>query len=355
KALRAEVVLANTYHLYMQPGEKIVKAAGGLAKFMSWEGPTITDSGGFQVFSLGAAFGKTISKFVKEEAPREEGVAIYDQEVASQHGQLAVIDDEGVSFTSHLDGSLHRFTPERSVEIQHDLGADIFFAFDECTSPMEPYDYQREAMERTHRWAERSLKTHRQNIDASKRQALFGIVQGGRHEDLRRESAREIARLGFDGIGIGGSFSKEDMRGALAAAVGELPEELPRHFLGIGEPGDILEGIANSIDLFDCVAATRIGRHGSIYTKHGIIHLRNGQFRDDFSPLDPETPIPGTETFTRAYVSHLVRSGEMTGSIICSMHNVGFILDLVAGAREAILDDRFDEYREEFTRRYYHS
>lgn len=351
--LGAEVVLANTYHLYLQPGEEIVKKAGGLAKFMGWNGPTITDSGGFQVFSLGAAFGKTISKFVKEDVPQEEAIAVFDEDVASQHGQLAVIDDEGVSFTSHLDGSLHRFTPERSVEIQHALGADIFFAFDECTSPTEPYEYQREAMERTHRWADRSLKTHRHNIDANKKQAIFGIVQGGRHEDLRKESAREIASLGFDGIGIGGSFSKEDMRGALSAAVSELPEELPRHFLGIGEPGDILEGIANGMDMFDCVAPTRIGRHGSIYTKKGIIHLRNGEYRDDFTPLDPETIIPGTEPFTRAYVSHLVRSGEMLGSVIASTHNLGFILNLVAGARQAILDGRFDKYRADFVNGFY--
>lgn len=353
-ALGAEVVLANTYHLYLAPGEKIVKDAGGLGTFMGWEGPTMTDSGGFQVFSLGAAFGKTISKFTKGEVTeKEDQLAVYDESVASQHGQLAVIDDEGVSFTSHHDGSLHRFTPERSVEIQHALGADMFFAFDECTSPTEPYEYQREAMERTHRWAERSLKAHRQNIDANKKQALFGIVQGGRHEDLRRESAREIAAMGFDGIGIGGSFSKEDMRSALAAAVGELPEELPRHFLGIGEPGDILEGIANGMDLFDCVAATRIGRHGSIYTKRGIIHLKGERFKDDFTPLDPETAVPGTETFTRAYVAHLIRSGEMLGSVICSMHNIGFILQLVQGARQAILDGRFDDYRADFVRDFY--
>lgn len=346
-ALGAEVVLANTYHLYLQPGEKIVQDAGGLGKFMGWKGPTMTDSGGFQVFSLGAAFGKTISKFVKAEAPEEDTVAVYDENVASQHGQLAVIDDEGVSFTSHHDGSLHRFTPERSVEIQHALGADIFFAFDECTAPTEPYEYQREAMERTHRWAERSLKAHRQNIEANKKQALFGIVQGGRHEDLRKESAREIASLGFDGIGIGGSFSKEDMKGALAAAVGELPEGLPRHFLGIGEPGDILEGIAGGMDLFDCVAATRLGRHGSIYTKHGVIHLKNEKYRSDFTPISV-----GSE-FTRAYVSHLLRSGEMLGASIASAHNVGFILDLVAGARQAILDGRFDEYRADFVLNFY--
>ncbi len=353
-ALGAQVVLANTYHLYLQPGEKIVKSAGGLAQFMNWNGPTMTDSGGFQVFSLGAAFGKTISKFVKSDASQEEALTMYDEEVASQHGQLAIIDDEGVTFTSHLDGSLHRFTPERSVEIQHTLGADMFFAFDECTSPTAQHAYQREAMERTHRWAERSLKAHRQKLPTAYclPQAIFGIVQGGRFEDLRRESAREIASLGFDGIGIGGSFSKEDMRGALQAAVAELPEELPKHFLGIGEPSDILEGIVNGMDLFDCVAPTRIGRHGSIYTKRGIIHLKGEKYRSDFSPLDPETPVSGVEGFTRAYVAHLVRSGEMLGSIICSMHNVGFILQLVSGARQAILDGRFDEYRTDFLHDY---
>jgi queuine tRNA-ribosyltransferase len=365
--LGADVVLANTYHLYLQPGEKIVQGAGGLGKFMGWGGPTMTDSGGFQVFSLGAAFGKTISKFVKADAPQEESVAVYDEDVASQHGQLAIIDDEGVSFTSHIDGSLHRFTPERSVEIQHALGADIFFAFDECTSPTAEYAYQKEAMERTHRWAARSLRAHKtmeyEKMKAglpaeasSRRQAIFGIVQGGRHEDLRRESARAIAELGFDGIGIGGSFSKEDMRGALHAAVEELPEELPKHFLGIGEPGDILEGISNGMDLFDCVAPTRIGRHGSIYTRRGIIHLTGEKFKNDFDPLDGEVRTSDvlTSGFTRAYVAHLIRSKEMLGAVICSLHNVGFILDLVAAARQSILDGRFDIYRADFVRDYYH-
>ena len=366
KGLGAEVVLANTYHLYLQPGEMIVKGAGGLAPFMGWEGPTITDSGGFQVFSLGAAFGRKLSKFsngIKGEATeKEDQVAVYDESVASQHGQLAVIDDEGVTFTSHLDGSLHRFTPERSVEIQHALGADVFFAFDECTAPTEPYEYQREAMERTHRWAERSLKAHRQNLDARDKQAIFGIVQGGRHEDLRRESARAIAEMGFDGIGIGGSFSKEDMRGALQAAVGELPDELPRHFLGIGEPGDLLEGIANGMDLFDCVAPTRLGRHGSIYTKRGIVHLTNEKYRNDFTVLselglksdfNTDSRSLTSAEFSLAYVSHLLRSGEMLGPIIASMHNLGFILDLVAGARQSILGNRFDAYRADFIRNYY--
>lgn len=362
--LGAQVVLANTYHLYLQPGEQIVKDGGGLAKFMGWQKdgrtmPTMTDSGGFQVFSLGAAFGKSVTKIIMEETAAEEedqsNVAVYDEGLASQHGQLAVIDDEGVTFTSHHDGSLHRFTPERSIEIQHAIGADMIFAFDECTLLTEPYDYQREAMDRTHRWAERSLKAHRQNLDVARKQALFGIVQGGRHVDLRRESARELASMGFDGFGIGGSFSKRDMGETLQVAVDELPEDKPRHFLGIGEPGDILNGIAEGMDLFDCVAATRIGRHGSIYTKRGIVHLRGEKFRTQFTPLDPETTVPGTELFTRAYVSHLVRSGEILGSVICSMHNLGFILQLVDGAREAINNGTFAEYRENFVRNYYGS
>ncbi len=350
----AQVVLGNTYHLYLQPGEEVVREAKGLGTFMNWQGPTMTDSGGFQVFSLGAAFGRTITKIAKgEENVRDQGVAVYDEDVQSQHGQLAVIDEQGVTFTSHHDGSLHRFTPERSVEIQHALGADMFFAFDECTSPTEPYAYQKEAMERTHRWAERSLKAHRQNLEANRQQAIFGIVQGGRYADLRRESAKEIASMDFDGIGIGGSFSKEDMEGALQAAIPELPEEKPRHFLGIGEPSDILTGIAEGMDLFDCVAPTRLGRHGTIYTRRGPINLTNEKYIRDFSLLDPETVIPGTGGFTKAYVCHLLRSKEMLGQSIASVHNLGFIIKLVDGAREALQQGGFDTYREEFVRTYY--
>lgn len=358
-ALGAQAVLANTYHLYLQPGEQVVKAGGGLGSFMGWKGPTMTDSGGFQVFSLGSAFGRTITKIAtgdemaRAAEERAQGVAVFDEELATQHGQLAVIDDEGVTFTSHHDGSLHRFTPERSIEIQHALGADMFFAFDECTSPTEPYEYQREAMRRTHAWAERSLTAHRQNIEANRAQGIFGIIQGGRYEDLREESAKEIASMDFDGFGIGGSFSKEDMMGALQAAVKHLPEGKPRHFLGIGEPGDLLLGIQEGMDTFDCVAATRLGRHGTIYTARGPIHMKKEKYLSDFGPLDPETAVPGTETFTRAYLSHLIRSNEILGQVIASMHNLGFILQLVDGARDALLEDRFDEYKEAFLGRYY--
>lgn len=354
RRLGAQVVLGNTYHLYLQPGEQVVKAAGGIGKFMGWDGPTMTDSGGFQVFSLGAAYGKTISKIASgEETARSSEIAVYDEDLSTQHGQLAVVDEEGVTFTSHLDGSLHRFTPERSIEIQHALGADMFFAFDECTSPTADFEYQQDAMRRTHRWAARSLSAHRQDLAANQRQGIFGIVQGGRHEELRRESAKEIASMDFDGFGIGGSFSKEDMAGALQAAIPELPEGKPRHFLGIGEPGDLLTGIAEGLDLFDCVAATRLGRHGAIYTRRGSLNLANEKFRTDFGPLDPETVIPGTETFTRAYVSHLIRSGEILGKVIASMHNLGFVLGLVDGARDALLHGTFDTYRADFMRDYY--
>jgi len=360
KALGSQVVLANTYHLYLQPGEKIVKDAGGLGKFMGYAGPTITDSGGFQVFSLGAGFGKNISTVQESEKNREdEGVTVFDEDVQSQHGQLAIIDEEGVTFTSHLDGSLHRFTPERSIELQHALGADIFFAFDECTSPIAPYEYQKEAMYRTHRWAERSLKAHRQNIEANKVQGIYGIAQGGQFDDLRRESTRAIAEMGFDGFGLGGSFSKtkgESMLTLTLQALEELPETLPRHGLGVGEPGDLLEAISYGVDTFDCVSPTRHGRHGVLYTKTGTINVMNEKFRTDFTTLG-ERALPGstsgTEDFTLAYVAHLLRGGEMLGQIIASLHNLSFLTQLVDGAREAIQAGRFAEYRAEFVREYY--
>jgi queuine tRNA-ribosyltransferase len=371
KELGAEVVLANTYHLYLQPGEQVIKEAGGLGEFMNWNGPTITDSGGFQVFSLGAGFGQSVSKFSGSESESKlEDVVRPTSDVGrttSYHGRLVKIDDDGVSFTSHIDGSLHRFTPERSVEIQHALGADIFFAFDECTAPTESYEYQKEAMERTHRWAERCLKTHRQNSEANKKQMIFGIAQGGQFDDLRRQSAKTISEMEFDGFGLGGSFSKkygDDSLESALAMLKELPPEMPVHGLGIGEPADILAAISAGVDLFDCVAPTRLGRHGSIYTPHGLVHLKNEKYRSDFTQLsecqdigsptsDVGLPMSDTSGFTRAYVSHLLRSGEMLGVIIASMHNVKFILDLVAGARQAILDGRFDSYRADFVSDYY--
>jgi len=352
----AEVALANTYHLFLQPGEDVVKEAGGLHRFMNWDGPLVTDSGGFQVFSLGVGFGKGVSKFVRHPNVAQDGLgstpAFFDESVLSQHGKLAIVDDEGVSFTSHIDGTLHRFTPERSVEIQHALGADIFFAFDECTAPEADYAYQKEAAERTHRWAERSLTTHQNNREARKVQGIFGIVQGGRYPDLRRWSAETIGAMDFDGYGIGGSFSKKDLGEALIAAIGPLPVDKPRHLLGIGEPEDLFEGVAHGIDMFDCVQPTRMARTGTLYTARGKINLLKQEYIRDFSPLDEETGGPMSEQFSKAYLAHLFRAKEMLGATIASIHNLYFIIALMKNIRQSILEDRFDTFRREFLKKY---
>src|SRR3989338_5063545 len=286
--LGAQAVLANTYHLYLEPGDEVVRDAGGLGKFMHWEGPTFTDSGGFQVFSLGAAFGKNITKlgglaFKEAKPPSEEN---------GKHGALAKVDEEGVTFRSHKDGSTHRFTPERSIEIQHNLGADIIFAFDECTSPSAPHEEQKRSLERTHRCARRSLAQHqkmsRRRLDIESPQALFGIVQGGRFQDLREESARTIGAQEFDGFGIGGSFTKEDIGTAVSWVNAILPEEKPRHLLGIGDPIDLFLGVENGVDTFDCVAPTRIGRNGGLYTKDGRMNINNAKFVRELSPIEDD-------------------------------------------------------------------
>ncbi len=356
EAVGAEVALANTYHLFLQPGEDVVAEAGGLHAFMGWSGPLMTDSGGFQVFSLGAGFEKGISKFTSETfGPRRSKsgeLAIYDEGVRSQHGRLAIVDDEGVSFTSHLDGTLFRFTPERSVEIQHKLGADIFFAFDDFVSPEAPREEQVESMHRTFRWAERSLKAHRGNIEAGKRQAIFGIVQGGRYPDLRRESAKAIGAMPFDGFGIGGTFSKADLGETLAAAIAGLPSEAPRHLLGIGEPEDIFAAVARGIDSFDCVQPTRLARTGMIYTKRGKLNLLNEKYIRDFSPLDSETGGYASDAFTKAYLAHLFRAKEILGPMIASIHNLYFLTSLMRDIRTAILEGTFESYREAFMRSY---
>lgn len=348
----AEVALANTYHLFLQPGEDVVREAGGLHAFMGWHGPLVTDSGGFQVFSLGAGFEKGLSKFVKTESAETALPAAFDPEVQGQHGKLAIVDEEGVSFTSHLDGTLYRFTPERSVEIQHALGADIFFAFDECTSPDAPREYQEEAMARTERWAERSLKAHRGNLEAQTKQAIFGIVQGGRYPDLRKRNAEAIGKMDFDGFGIGGSFSKVDLGKALSAAIAPLPPEKPRHLLGIGEPEDLFEGVAHGIDMFDCVQPTRMARTGTIYTKRGKINLLNEKYIRDFSPLDSETGGYASEHFTKAYLAHLFRAKEMLGATIASLHNLYFIISLMKDIRESVREERFEGFRLGFLSHY---
>lgn len=344
EGLGSQIILSNTYHLYLQPGDKVVRNAGGLHRFANWDKPFMTDSGGFQVFSLGAAFGKQISKIAKEEIVEESSApSVYDEDIATQHGQLAIVDEEGVTFTSHINGSLHRFTPERSIEIQHNLGADIIVAFDECTSATATKEYQIEAMHRTHRWAERSWKAHKQNTGASLKQGLFGVVQGGRYEDLRRESAKAIASMPFDGFAIGGSYVKEDLDTAVGWVCDELPEEFPRHLLGIGEPEDLISGIAKGVDLFDCVAPTRIGRNGALYVTKGEgfgkINILNAKFVEDFGPIEEGCKCYTCTNYSRAYLSHLFRADEMLGATLASLHNIYFIVNLVKKEREKILTD----------------
>ena len=347
KDFGAQVVLANTYHLYLQPGDYRIRDAGGIHKFMNWSGPTMTDSGGFQVFSLGAAYGKNISKITSSEAQpllltesKEDAVA-----------KIATIDHEGVTFKSIIDGSLHYFTPERSIEIQHNIGADIIFAFDECTSPNEPLRYQQEALDRTHRWAKKCLTYHKSK-ENSEKQALFGVVQGGRFEELRKESAKVLSEMDFDGYGIGGSFAKEDMSKAVKWVNDILPEEKPRHLLGIGEPEDLFMAVENGCDLFDCVAPTRVARNGQIYTSSGKKNLMNAEFVEDYFPIDSECGCYTCKNYTKAYLSHLFRAKEMFAATIASIHNEHFIVNLVKGMREAILKENFEEYKRGFLERY---
>jgi len=339
-----EVVLGNTYHLYLQPGDEIVRDSGGIGKFMNWKGPTMTDSGGFQVFSLGAAYGKDMSKVLKVTDP---SLLIPERFDDSDAPRLAKIGQDGVSFKSHLDGSIHYITPEKSIQIQHNLGADIIFAFDECTSPAEDLKYQEEALERTHRWAERSLEEHKK-LNLENKVSLFGIVQGGREETLRKKSANFIKNLDFDGFGIGGSFAKEDMSTAVKWVNEILPEEKPRHLLGIGEPEDLFMGIENGVDLFDCVLPTRLGRNGTIYTKTGKIIIMNTKFRNDFSPIENDCECYSCKNYTRAYIAHLFHGKEMLAGTLASIHNLYFIVNLVKNIRQSILDDKFFEFKEEF-------
>jgi len=352
--LGAEIVLGNTYHLYLQPGDEVVRDAGGLAKFMGWHGlpreaeaewgPTITDSGGFQVFSLGVAYGKGISKVTQITEP---SLLIPERFDDSDAPGLAKIGADGVSFKSHLDGSLHYITPEKSIQIQHNLGADIIFAFDECTSPAEDLRYQEEALERTHRWAERSLEEH-QKLNKENKVALFGIVQGGRDENLRKKSAKVISSMGFDGFGIGGSFAKEDMSSAVRWVNEILPEEKPRHLLGIGEPEDLFMGVENGVDLFDCVAPTRNGRNGTLYTKRGKINIMNAKFARDFLSIDSDCGCYTCRNFTKGYLNHLFKGKEMLAGTLATIHNLYFIVNLVKKIRQSILEARFLELKDEF-------
>lgn len=356
----AQVIIANTYHLYLEPGDEAIKKQGGLHKVMNWNGPLMTDSGGFQVFSLGVAYGKGISKISKKKN-EELLLPEFTEEQAEGNEEEAKattvkIDPNGVTFRSHIDGDAHYLSPEKSIDIQHNLGADIIFAFDECTSPHESLHYQKEALERTHRWAKRSLEHHHSLIVANGRideQALFGIVQGGRDENLRKESAETIGAMDFDGFGIGGSFEKEDMDKAVQWCNEILPKEKPRHLLGIGEPMDLFMAVEKGCDLFDCVSPTRIARNGAVYTKEGRINLTNEQFRDDSAPLDKGCKCYTCQSYSRSYIAHLFRAKEILAYTLTSIHNVYFIVHMVDGMRETIKTGDFMAYKKDFLKKYY--
>ncbi len=346
--LGAQAVLANAYHLYLQPGPEIVEEAGGLGVFMNWPGPTFTDSGGFQVMSLGVGFKKVLAMNV-------DGVRT-DDVIAPGKNRLAAVDDDGVTFKSHLDGSMHRFTPEVSMGIQHQLGADIMFAFDECTTLMNTRGYQERSVARTHAWAARCVAEHRRlTADRAGRpyQALFGVVQGAQYEDLRRQATRDLLSLGFDGFGIGGALEKENLGTIVRWVCEELPEELPRHLLGISEPDDMFTAIENGTDTFDCVSPSRVARNGSLYTERGRINITNARFKRDFGPLDDGCDCYTCAHYTRGYLHHLFRAREMLSATLATIHNERFVVRLVDRIRASIDDGTFDEFRCDFLGRYY--
>ncbi|MCX6782284.1 MAG: tRNA guanosine(34) transglycosylase Tgt [Candidatus Magasanikbacteria bacterium] len=355
--LNAPIILGNTYHLHLRPGEDLISELGGLHKFMNWNRPILTDSGGFQVFSLGSQ---------KEEKGQ---------------GGLVDIDEDGVTFRSHLDGSIHRFTPEIAIQIQKKLGADIIMAFDECTPDAAPYDYTKEAMDRTHRWAERCLAEHqrlqtvipseakeslRQNDrrdpstppptggsgrddNKKSRQFLFGIIQGANHKDLREESGRYISSLDFDGIAIGGEsigYNMEATGNIMNWLKPILPKDKPRYTMGVGlAPSDLLKVVGMGADMFDCVAPTRLARHGMLFISGDDerININNAPFAKDTGPIDKNCTCEVCTKYTRAYIHHLFAAQEMTGQRLASIHNIHFMLNLMREARQAILEDRFEK------------
>lgn len=342
KALGAQIVLANTYHLYLQPGEAIMAKAGGVGKFMHYDGPTMTDSGGFQVFSLGFARGHGIAKVLGKDKQRPQ-----KDEAVSEHGKLVRVDEDGVTFMSHIDGSAHRFTPERSIEMQENIGADIIFAFDECTSPLLSREKMEASLARTHRWAQRSFDAH-----TRKDQALFGIVQGGRYPDLRKQSAEYIASIDFDGFGIGGSFDKDDMTTIVALVNSILPEGKPRHMLGIGEIEDLFEGVEHGIDLFDCALPTRIARNGTLLTAYGKKDILKAEYKELFEPIEKQCGCYTCANYTKAYLHHLFKSSELLGYRLATIHNLYFIVHLVDAMRAAIINDTFFDFKKEFLAKY---
>lgn len=318
KEMGARIILGNTYHLYMRPGHKLVEKAGGLHRFMNWDRSILTDSGGFQVFSL---------------------------------ADLRDISEEGVHFRSHIDGSRHFISPEKAVEIQNSLGSDIMMAFDECPPYPCDYDYAKKSMNITARWAERCLKAHKN----TERQALFGIIQGSVFKDLRRESARQITSLGFPGYAVGGlsvGEPKDIMYEMLEEVVPLMPADKPRYLMGVGSPDSIIEGVIRGIDMFDCVLQTRIARNGTAMTSRGRVVIRNAAYAEDFSPLDPECDCYTCTNYTRAYIRHLLKAGEILGLRLTTFHNLYFTMRLMDKIREAIEGDYLPEFRDEFFAKY---
>ena len=346
--LGGQAVLSNAYHLYLQPGSDLIDEAGGLGRFMNWPGPTFTDSGGFQVMSLGSGFKKVISM----ESTGEQN----DELVAVGKERLSNVDDDGVTFKSHLDGSMHRFTPEISMRVQHELGADIMFAFDELTTLVNTRGYQEESLERTRLWAIRCIEEHfRLTEERSHRpyQALFGVLQGAQYEDLRRKAARDLGAMDFDGFGIGGALEKDNLGIIIRWVCEELPENKPRHLLGISEPDDLFEAIKTGADTFDCVSPSRVARNSAVYTRTGRVNLTGSRYRRQFAPIDETCDCYTCTHYTAAYVHHLFRAKEMLSSTLCTIHNERFVVRLVDRIRASLQDGTFDALREETTGAYY--
>lgn len=353
KDLGAQALLANAYHLYLQPGPELVDEAGGLGSFMNWPGPTFTDSGGFQVLSLGVGFKKVIAM--------DTQTFRSDEVIADNKERLAHVDDDGVTFKSHLDGSIHRFTPEVSMQVQHQLGADIIFAFDECTTLHNTRSYQERSVERTRLWAKRCLVEHGK-LTASRShrpyQALFGVLQGAQYEDLRRTAAKDLAALNedgitFDGFGLGGALDKEKLGTIVGWLCEELPRDKPRHLLGIGEPDDLFVGVENGADTFDCVAPSRQARTSAVMTLDGRVNLTNNKYQRQFSPIDDKCDCYTCANYTAAYVSHLFRSKEMSAATLATIHNERFIVRLVDQMRASIDNGDFFDFKKEFLGRFY--
>ncbi|WP_026461181.1 tRNA guanosine(34) transglycosylase Tgt [Schaalia suimastitidis] len=356
RAVGAQAVLANAYHLYLQPGAELIDEAGGLGAFMNWGGPTYTDSGGFQVLSLGSGFKKVLSQEFSGSANIDDP-RVHAQAVKASR---AVVDDNSVTFRSHIDGAKHRFTPEVSMRIQHHLGSDIMFAFDELTSLLHPYHYQVESLERTHAWAHRCLVEHQrltQERADKPYQQLWGVIQGAQFEDLRRHAARTMSQMEangqrFDGFGLGGALEKENLGTILTWVCQELDDERPRHLLGISEPDDFFRGVEAGADTFDCVNPSRVARNAAIYTPDGRYNITNARFRSDFTPLVDGCGCYTCQHYTRAYIHHLFKAKEILSSTLATIHNEWFTVRLVDAIRTSIDDGCYEAFKDEMLGRF---